>query len=613
MGSGRAKSARRTAAPVDALGERPERSSPLTGDQLTAGQLLGDYEIASVAGSGGMGIVYKATQRSLGRIVALKVIREEIASAPEYRERFLREARLAASVDHPNIVTVYDVGDQDGRLFLAMQWIEGEDLKQLLERSGRLAPTRAVSIATQLAGALDAVHSVAGLVHRDVKPGNVLLRQVAGQDHAYLTDFGVAKPSETADHLTRTGWLVGTAGYLSPEQIRGQEPGPRSDLYALGCLFFECLTGQAPFRADNEAALRWAHANDPRPTASALLPALGSRYDEFLSVALAIDPERRFASGSQFAQALRAAESGEGAPSYETGATAMLGVPRTPTAIGPPTPMPPSSQTPQPPPAGYPGYAYPTPPPAPPQTGRSGNPFALVLLALVAVAGIAAGALAASGTFSHGSTHKPTSIVPATATQAKPKPRKSKRKHPPPANTQSCGSDLSVGPDTSCAFAKNVETAYDESSGGDTDVTAYSPTTGITYSMHCTAEPPHVCTGGKGAAVYFTSGPQSASAASAPPAGKSSNPSAGLKNCDQSISANSVTSCQFAKNVFVSYWKDYRANGVRSETIVPAYSPVKHQFYDMTCTTQAGTVDCSGGNKAFVTFPLRAVELYEGP
>jgi serine/threonine protein kinase len=161
-------------------------------------------------------------------------------------------------------------------------------------------------IVSQIAGALDAVH-IAGLVHRDVKPGNVLVRQVGSQDHAYLTDFGVAKPSEATDQLTQTGWVVGTTGYLSPEQIRGQEPGPRNDLYALGCLFFEALTGKPPFEGENELALRWAHANDPRPAPSAFVPGLGPRYDQFLLAALAVDPEQRFASGREFADALAAA------------------------------------------------------------------------------------------------------------------------------------------------------------------------------------------------------------------------------------------------------------------------------------------------------------------
>ena len=143
---------------------------------------------------------------------------------PEYRDRFLREARLAASVDHPNVVSVYDVGDEDGRLFLAIQWVEGRDLKRLLEETGRLPPERAVGIASQLAGALDALHGVAGLIHRDIKPANVLVRPMTGGDHAYLTDFGVAKPAYGNDQLTQTGWVVGTAGYVSPEQIRGEEP-----------------------------------------------------------------------------------------------------------------------------------------------------------------------------------------------------------------------------------------------------------------------------------------------------------------------------------------------------------------------------------------------------
>jgi predicted Ser/Thr protein kinase len=477
--------------------------------QLEQGDLLGDYEIVAVAGAGGMGIVYKATQRSLARTVALKVIREEIARTPEYRERFLREAQLAASVDHPHVVRVYDVGEAGGRLFLAMQWVDGEDLRALLERSGRLAPERAVAVATQLAGALDAVHGVAGLVHRDVKPGNVLLGDVAGQVHAYLTDFGVAKPADANDQLTRTGWVVGTAGYLSPEQIRGAEPGPASDLYALGCLFFEALTGRPPFAADNEMALRWAHANDPRPQASTVLPALGPRYDEFVAHALAIEPSLRFASGRQFAEALAVAHSG----TDQSAARTNVLVPHAQTAVGPPTPMPPPSMppvaalTPQPPPAVYAPYGYPTPPPAAPQP-RAGSPLMLILLAVVALAGIGVGALAATGALSQGSTTHTIAANTAGAAAGRAQ-NKASHQHSTslPASTKSCGGDLSVGPDTSCPFAHNVEQAYDESSGGETDVTAYSPDTGLSYTMHCTAEPPHVCSGGKGAVVYFDSGP----------------------------------------------------------------------------------------------------------
>lgn len=362
--------------------------------QLGKGQALGDYEISSVAGTGGMGVVYKATQRSLDRVVALKVIREDIASAPEYRERFLREARLAASVDHPNVVTVYDVGDQADQLFLVMQWIDGEDLKKLIEQSGRLAPERAVAIACQLAGALDAVHGVAGLVHRDVKPANVLVRQVGGTDHAYLTDFGVAKPSDAVEHLTQTGWVVGTTGYLSPEQIRGREPGPRSDLYALGCVFFEAMTGSPPFSGANEMATRWAHANDPRPAASTVLTALGTRYDHFLSIALAVDPEHRFATGREFAAALAAAHDGHAA-------TTRVAPTHAPTVIGPPTPAPPPMHTPPPLPPAYAAYGYATPVPGSARASRSGNPLALILLAIVALSGLGVGVLAAAGVFTH--------------------------------------------------------------------------------------------------------------------------------------------------------------------------------------------------------------------
>ena len=572
--------------------------------QFKQGDRLGDYEIDSIAGAGGMGIVYKATQVSLGRIVALKVIRDEIASQPEYQQRFLREARLAASVDHPHVVTVYDVGNQDGRLFLAMQWIDGPDLKEVLESSGRLVPERAVAIATQLAGALDAVHSVSGLIHRDVKPANALISQVGGGDHAYLTDFGVAKPSDATENLTRTGWTVGTTGYLSPEQIKGQEPGPRSDLYALGCLFFEALTGQPPFKADNEMAVRWAHASDQRPTASALLPALGTRYDHFFSVALAVDPDQRFDSGRAFADALTTAHGGEA----ETVVIAPSQPPspaHAPTAVGPPTPMPPPPGAMQPQPPAQPPYGYVTP--TPPHQDRSGSPLALILLALVAVAGVAVGALAAAGVFSSGSGQTGTSA-----------PAASKRPYLSPASasaipgTKSCGAGLAVGPATTCPFAENVEKAYDQSAGGNTTVTAYSPVTGITYSMHCTAGPTHVCTGGKNASVYITPGGTSTASSSNTTSTPetSSNTNSSLEACDQNISVNSDTSCPFAEKVFVAYSHAYSANGEQSEEEVSAYSPTTHRNYSMDCTTEGVTVDCSGGDNAFVTFPLHAVEVY---
>ena len=193
-----------------------------------------------------------------------------------------------------------------GRLYLTMQWIDGVELRALIDLQQRLAPDRVVRIGSQIASALQAVHD-AGLVHRDVKPANVLVRDLGGQDHSYLTDFGIAKMPDAQDQLTRTGWVVGTAGYMSPEQIRGQQPDRRSDLYALGCVVFEALTGQRPFSGDNDLAVGWAHANSPRPVASAICPALGPSYDAFLARALAVDPRDRFQSGREFAAALRSA------------------------------------------------------------------------------------------------------------------------------------------------------------------------------------------------------------------------------------------------------------------------------------------------------------------
>jgi serine/threonine protein kinase len=308
--------------------------------ELSDGQTFGGYYIAELVGSGGMGLVYRAEQRILGRTVALKVIRPEIADSGGYRARFLREARFAAAVDHPHVVSVFDAGEQDGRLYLAMQWVDGLDLATLIDRGQRLAPERAVRIGVQLAQALQAVHD-AGLVHRDVKPSNVLVRDIGGRDHAYLTDFGIAKAPAAQDSLTRTGSMIGTPGYLSPEQIRGQQPGPRSDLYALGCVMFEALTGQRPFGGDDLAA-RWAQATSPPPVASTLCPALGSRYDAFLVRALAADPQDRFPSGTAFAEALQAAHTGRPGGLTQTASTRGAAPPR---AYRPPAQPPTVSET----------------------------------------------------------------------------------------------------------------------------------------------------------------------------------------------------------------------------------------------------------------------------
>ncbi|HEY6279994.1 MAG TPA: protein kinase [Streptosporangiaceae bacterium] len=285
---------------------------------LSEGQTFGAYRLIGLAGTGGMGVVYQAEQQQpLRRIVAFKVIRPEVAGSSDYQARFLREARLAATVNHPHIVPVFDFGEHAGRLYLAMQWIDGVELGRLMGCGQLLAPERAVRIGTQVASALQAIHN-AGMLHRDVKPANILVRDMDGEDHAYLTDFGIAKLAEADGGLTRTGWMIGTTGYLSPEQIQGQQPDGRSDLYALGCVMFEALTGQRPFTGDNDQALLWAHASSPRPVASQVCPGLGRRYDEFFVQALAANPHDRYQSGHEFGAALEAACAGRPPPPITT-------------------------------------------------------------------------------------------------------------------------------------------------------------------------------------------------------------------------------------------------------------------------------------------------------
>jgi predicted Ser/Thr protein kinase len=307
---------------------------------LSDGQTFGPYRLLALAGTGGMGVVYRAEQVPLRRVVALKVIRPEVAEAGDYRARFLREARLAAAVDHPHIVPVFDFGEQAGRLYMAMQWVDGVELQRLIDRQQRLDPARAVRIVTQVAAALDAIHNV-GMLHRDIKPANVLVRDISGEDHAYLADFGIAKIAEAGGGLTRTGLMVGTSGYLSPEQIRGQRPDARSDLYALGCVTFEALTGRHPFAGENDLALLWAHVSSRRPVASQVCPSLSRRYDEFLTRALAVDPGHRFQSGREFGAALEAARAGRAdigaATSAAATAQATRPARRRPSGTGPET------------------------------------------------------------------------------------------------------------------------------------------------------------------------------------------------------------------------------------------------------------------------------------
>ena len=257
------------------------------------GTSVGIYEVRARIGRGGMGEVYLARDTRLGRPVALKVLPERFALDERFRERLVRESRLAASLDHPNVVPVYDAGEADGRLFIAMRYVDGIDLKALLRDAAPLAPERVMVIAGQVAEALDAAHQ-RGLVHRDVKPSNVLLDQQGDRDHAYLADFGLTQTPAGAGPAD--GQLMGTVDYVAPEQIRGDVVDGRADQYALGCLLFECLTGSLPFRDRSEVAAIFAHLEEPAPVASERHEALPPAVDAVLARAMAKEPEQRFDS-----------------------------------------------------------------------------------------------------------------------------------------------------------------------------------------------------------------------------------------------------------------------------------------------------------------------------
>jgi ABC-type branched-subunit amino acid transport system substrate-binding protein/DNA-binding beta-propeller fold protein YncE len=259
---------------------------------IVPGTTFAGYRVESLVGRGGMGVVYRATDVSLDRPVALKLVAPELAEDERFRERFEREPRLAASLDHPNVIPIYEAGEHAGQLYLAMRFVKGSDLKTLLERDGRLAPERAVRILAQVGGALDAAHRRA-LVHRDVKPANVLLDE---EGHAYLTDFGITKQIGGAS--TDTAGVVGTLDYLAPEQIRGDPVEGRTDGYALGCVLYECLAGEPPFRRATEAETLWAHMQEqPAPLRA------HPRLDPVVRKALAKDREKRYATCTELIDA----------------------------------------------------------------------------------------------------------------------------------------------------------------------------------------------------------------------------------------------------------------------------------------------------------------------
>jgi YVTN family beta-propeller protein len=261
------------------------------------------YQIEALIGRGGMSAVYRARHLALDRSVALKLLAAALADDERFRERFLRESKLAASIEHPNIVPIYDAGEVDGSLYIAMRYVEGTDLKTLLRREGALEPARAFALASQLADALEAAHEH-GLVHRDVKPSNALLDS---HDRVYLTDFGLTKSVSDRSALTTTGQIIGTVDYVAPEQIEGKPVDRRADVYSLGCLLYECVTGEVPFPRDSELAALWAHVQERPPKASERRPELPKAIDPVIAKAMAKAPARRFAGCPDLVEAARAA------------------------------------------------------------------------------------------------------------------------------------------------------------------------------------------------------------------------------------------------------------------------------------------------------------------
>ena len=270
------------------------------------GSSIGGYTIESLLGRGGMSTVYIAEDAKLGRKVALKIMSEELSENEAFRSRFIREAKMAANLEHPNIVPVYDAGEADDVLYLAMRVIRGTDLRRVITEEGPMDAERTMGIMRQIASALDAAHR-AGLVHRDVKPANILLSHEGEEEHAYLSDFGLTKHVSSRSGLTQTGTFMGTIDYVAPEQIRGDEVDGRTDLYSLACVLYECLTGEVPFTKDQDVAILFAHLEDERPRISAKRPDLSAAIDDVLARAMAKQKEERFATCLAFVDAARRA------------------------------------------------------------------------------------------------------------------------------------------------------------------------------------------------------------------------------------------------------------------------------------------------------------------
>jgi serine/threonine protein kinase len=311
---------------------------PLVGDEFAG------YRVRAVLGRGGMSVVYQAENLRLSSVIALKVLAPELASDDVFRARFLEESRMAASLNHPNVIPIYDMGSQDDLLYIAMRYVSGTDMRQMIKKRGRILPATALFLIGQAARALDAAHRK-GLVHRDVKPGNLLIERGsddADPDHVYLADFGITKHAMSRSGLTSTGQFLGTIDYVAPEQIRGTSVLGLADQYSLGCVLYECLTGRVPFEKDLDAAIIWAHVEETPTMPTVLRPELPPEIDQVFGRVLAKRPDERYGSCREFVEAARMAL---GLFGSATEASVAYGSP----ASGPQTGAPPGSRAGTPP------------------------------------------------------------------------------------------------------------------------------------------------------------------------------------------------------------------------------------------------------------------------
>jgi serine/threonine protein kinase len=361
---------------------------------LSPGAEFAGFTVERTLGHGGMGIVYLANEVRLDRLVALKVIRTELAEDERFRARFREESRTAASIQHPRVVTVFGAGEHDGLLYVAMRYVRGTDLGRLIAGRGPLPADGAASLIAQVADGLDAVHA-AGLVHRDVKPANVMVAEPssAGDGAAFLTDFGLAKVAASTSGLTATGEVIGTVDYMAPEQIEGGRLDARTDVYALGCVLFHAATGEVPFPDRESAAKMWSHLNEPPPAPGS---SNGGRaaLDPVIHRAMAKDPADRYPSAGDLGRAAVAATRGEAVTEPEhpvgVGEAALAETLPLPAATEPTERLPRRRRRP-----------------------RRRRQFAIALLALLIAAGLGVAALIAVPrlTNSGGSASKPTGVT----------------------------------------------------------------------------------------------------------------------------------------------------------------------------------------------------------